>query len=49
MHVTGKLNNCCFNDEVKVVNLPIITEKIAIKFGRAKTAKSVREQHNIQY
>ena len=40
MHVTGKLNNCCFF-EVKVVKLLIITEKITIKFGRAKTAKSV--------
>ena len=37
-----------FNDEVKIVNLLIITEKIIIKFGRAKTAKSVLEQQNIQ-
>ena len=35
-----------FYDEVKVVNLLIITEKITVKFGRAKTAKSAREQHN---
>jgi len=38
-----------FNDEIKIVNILIITEKIIIKIGRAKTAKSVLEQQNIQY
>ena len=36
-------------DEEKIVNLFLISEKIIIKFGRAKTAKSVREQNSIQY
>ena len=38
-----------FKDEEKIVNFCLIPEKIIIKFGRAKTAKSVREQNSIQY